>query len=82
MSRNQAYSLLEKWGGRDFLMPIDIEMVQEIKQTMGGDSILEFNLAEFSEKAQEAYNTLGLNELSFLNVWEVYSVMKQLLFTS
>ena len=63
-------------------MPIDIEMVQEIKQTRGGDSILEFNSAEFSEKAQEAYNTLGLNELSFLNVWEVYSVMKQLLFTS
>jgi hypothetical protein len=81
MSRNQAYSLPEKWGGRDYLMPIDFQVVR-YQTSYGGDSIfLEFTSAEYSEKAQGVYDTLELEELSFLIVWDVYNAMKEQLCT-
>jgi len=76
MLRNQAYSLPGKWGGRDCLIPINVQVIWELKQTLGGDAILEFTSAEFSEKAKDAYDNLGLNELTFMNVWFVFDTMK------
>ncbi|KAG9316859.1 hypothetical protein JVU11DRAFT_2931 [Chiua virens] len=52
MSRNDAFSLPEQWGGRNCLLPIDMNVIREIKAEMGGDALLEFTSVEFSARAQ------------------------------
>jgi len=52
MSRSEAFSMPENWGGRDGLLPVDVNVVRELKEVMGGDDILEFVSEEFSERAQ------------------------------
>lgn len=80
MSRNDAFALPERWGGRDCLIPVDIAIIQEIKAAMGGDDILSFAPAEFCERAELAYSSLLITALSFENVWAVFSHMLPLVF--
>lgn len=80
MSRNDAFALPERWGGRDCLIPVDVAVIREIKAAMGGDDILSFVTAEFHERAEHAYDSLVIAVLSFENVWAVFSHMLPLLF--
>lgn len=72
MSSNVAFALPHKWGGQNLLLPIDVNLVREIKEHMGGDEILEFVTAEYSAKIQQIYDQLGIQNLEFDNVWEVF----------
>ena len=47
---------------------------------MGGDEILEFVSAEFSQRAQAAYDTLGVVDLNLENVWHVFCGLYPLVF--
>ncbi|KAF8445060.1 hypothetical protein L210DRAFT_3611184 [Boletus edulis BED1] len=80
MSRNQAFSLPEQWGGRDCLLPVNVNVIQEIKAEMGGDALLQFTSAEFSARAQAMYDTLGITELTTENIWHVFQAMYPLVF--
>lgn len=80
MSRNEAFALPEKWGGRNCLLPVDVNVIREIKVAMGGDAILEFTSREFRGKAQQVYDSLQITELTFSNVWDVFTTMLPLLF--
>jgi len=80
MSRNQAYSIPSKWGGRDCLIPVDVQVIREIKRAIGGDSILEFTSMKFSEKAQEAYNSFGTSRTYIYECMGCIGAMKQRLF--
>lgn len=76
MSRNEAFSLPENWGGRDCLLPVDINIIREIKEQMGGDQLLEFTTEEFSFECQSILDQLGFSDiLSFQNVWDVFQAM-------
>ena len=79
MSRNEAFSLPESWGGQNCLLPIDAGVIQKIKAAMGGNVILEFTSSEFSKCAQAAYDSLAILELTFQNVWAVFMNMYHLL---
>lgn len=84
-SRNEAFSLHEKFGLRNCLLPLDdaaIEVVREIKAYIGGHdgSILNFVSSEFSERCEEAYNTLGITRLTMENVWHVFTALIPLVF--
>ena len=68
MSRNEAFAMPEKWGGRNCLLPVDVDIVRQIKEEMGGDSLLEFVTDEYSRQAQTAYDTLGIRKLTLENV--------------
>ncbi|KIK51884.1 hypothetical protein GYMLUDRAFT_78053 [Collybiopsis luxurians FD-317 M1] len=59
ISRDQAFTLYEDWGGKNFLMPVDVSVIRAIKQGMGGDSLLEFVTADFASSAQVAYDSLS-----------------------
>ena len=72
MSRNEAFSLPEGWGGSDFLLPIDVGPIKELKKAMGGDSILDFVSAEFGAHALATYDGLGITQLTMQNVWTVF----------
>ena len=80
MSRNDAFSLPESWGGRDCLLPVDVKVIQDIKAAMGGDSILDFVAPEFSEVAQAAFDTLGITDLSPENVWHIFRALYPIVF--
>ena len=81
MSRNTAFSLQETWGGKNCLLPVDIEVIQHIKKEMGGDELLEFVSREFSKRAEAAYHTLGLQKLLFENVWQVFKDLHENMFS-
>ena len=80
MSRNEAFSLPEQWGGRNCLLPVDVDVIREIKAKMGGDALLEFTSAEFSAHAQAAYDTLDITNLTIENVWNVFQAVYPLVF--
>jgi hypothetical protein len=80
MSRNEAFSLPESWGGRNCLLPVDIAIIRELKEAMGGSALLQFTSIEFSQLAQASYDTLNVAELTFENVWSVFNVLYPLVF--
>lgn len=80
MSRDQAFTLYEDWGGQNFLMPVDVSVIQSLKEHMGGNSILEFVPAEFSSLAQEVYDGLHISKLTMQVVWDVFAAMLPILF--
>ena len=75
MSRNEAYSLPEKWGGRNCLIPVDLSLIREMKEQLGGPDIMNFTSADFSQRAQMVYDTIQITKLSFQNVWDVFDAM-------
>lgn len=79
-SRDEAFTLYKDWGGQNFLMPVDVSVVQEIMEQMDGDSLLDFVSMEFSVWAQEVYDGLQISALSMQNVWDVFTTMLPLLF--
>jgi len=81
MSRNQAYSLYESWGGRDCLLPVtDMELIHELKEAVGGAELLEFSSPDLSMRAQDAFDSLGTFNLRFENVWVVFQQILPLVF--
>ncbi|KIP10695.1 hypothetical protein PHLGIDRAFT_22139 [Phlebiopsis gigantea 11061_1 CR5-6] len=75
MSRKVAFTLPNLWNGGNYLLPVDLAVVREIKEAMGGDDILEFTSREFREQAQGIFDVLSVTSLSFSNVWHVFHAM-------
>ena len=81
MSRNHAFALPEEWGGRDCLLKIeDLGAVAELKENLGGEALLAFLTMKFAVHAQNAYNSLGITNLTFENVWNIFTAMLPLAF--
>ena len=81
MSRNQAYTLHDSWGGRNCLLPVDnMELIRELKEALGGAELLEFCDPELSARAQDAFDSLGTINLRFDNVWVVFQGILPLVF--
>lgn len=81
MSRNEAFSLPGSWGGRNCLLPLDdLLVIREIKDSMGGDGILEFVSEDFAERCEQVYEELGIQKLNGENVWHVFEAMLPLLY--
>lgn len=80
MSRNTAFKFPEKWGGKDCLLPVDVNVIREIKKEMGGDQLLAFSTPEFAKSAEAAYESLNVQDLTFENVWPVFRDLYPLVF--
>jgi len=83
MSRNEAYSLPHKWGGRQCLLEVDLDVVREMKDFFSnGEDLFRFPLvsAEFERHAEEIYETLHIQDLSLSNVCNIFSTMLTRLF--
>ena len=59
----------------------DLGAIAELKENLGGEALLAFLTMEFAVCAQNAYNSLGITNLTFENVWNVFTVMLPLAFT-
>ncbi|KAJ6515066.1 hypothetical protein C8R47DRAFT_1206416 [Mycena vitilis] len=80
MSRNDAFTLLDSWGGINCLQPVDVEVIRQMKKEMGGDELIAFSTPEFSERAQAAFDSLGIDALTQSNVWDIFTHMLPLVF--
>jgi hypothetical protein len=83
MSRNEAFSLPHLWDCCDCLLPLSpeqLETVEELKEAMGGEKLLEFVLEKFSERARQVYNGLNIRNLTSKNAWDVFHHMYPLVF--
>ena len=81
ISRNEAYSLYESWGGRDCLLPVtNMELIHELKEALGGTELLEFSDPDLSARAQDAFDSLGTFTLWFDNVWVAFWQILPLIF--
>lgn len=77
-SRNNAFFLPHNFGLADKLLPLDDEqlaIVSEIKTYMGGDALIAFASSEFSAKAELAYKSLDIAELTIHNAWYVFEAL-------
>jgi hypothetical protein len=80
-SRNTAFSLHENYGLVDCLLRIsDMSVIHKLKEEMGGDALLDFVPPEFGERAEGAYESLSIFELTFENVWEIFQALLPLVF--
>lgn len=81
MSRNEAFSNYQRWGGENLLMQIpDMTVVHKLKAAMGGDELLMFTSIEFDAHAQPVFDSLHISELTMENAWSVFTAMYQLLY--
>ena len=80
-SQNEAFSLHQKYGLVDCLLPINnMDLIQELKTCMGGDTIMEFVSAEFSERAELSYTTLEIEKITMENVWVIFHELLSVVF--
>ncbi|EDQ99971.1 uncharacterized protein LACBIDRAFT_334558 [Laccaria bicolor S238N-H82] len=82
-SRNEAFFLPQNFGLVDKLLPLNddqLKIVFEIKEFMGGDALLAFASPEFSEKAEIAYQSLGVTELTIHNAWHIFEALLPLFY--
>ncbi|KAJ7149435.1 hypothetical protein C8R43DRAFT_1088198 [Mycena crocata] len=75
MSRNEAFTLLDSWGGVNCLQKVPVDIIRQMREEMGGDELIAFTSEEFSERAQAAFDSLGPVVLTQQNVWEVFAAM-------
>ncbi|CAK5281247.1 unnamed protein product [Mycena citricolor] len=80
ISRDMAYTLYEKWGGKECKLPVNVEYVRLLKERLGGEALLAFTSEEFTLRAQDTYTQLGLEDVTKENAWIVFGQMLPLLF--
>ncbi|KAF8324691.1 uncharacterized protein EI90DRAFT_3281949 [Cantharellus anzutake] len=74
-SAYDVFTFPDKYGLENCLIPVDVNIVHEMKSAMGGDSLLEFVSLEFSQKAIAAYEAIGSPALSMQNAWDVFKLL-------
>lgn len=72
---DHVYSFPEEYGMSDQLIPVDCDLIREIKLQLGGDSLLDFVSPEFAKLALDAYESIGSPMASTHNAWEVFTCM-------
>jgi len=69
------YSFPEDYNMKDQLIPVDREVIRELKSQLGGDSILDFVNPDFATLAVGVYEKLGSPPASSHNAWRIFSNM-------
>lgn len=72
---DHIYKFPEDYGMKDQLIPVDCNLIRELKLQLGGDSLLEFIPPEFAELALNVCEKLGSPAVSSYNVWDIYTLM-------
>ncbi|KAI0309245.1 hypothetical protein OF83DRAFT_1166884 [Amylostereum chailletii] len=83
-SRNNVFTIHARWGGRNCLKPVDVDVVQEMKNALGEgagvEGLLEFTSPEYSKRAEEVFLSLGVLDLRMHNAWDVFMAMYPLMY--
>ena len=66
MSRNEAFSLLHLWGGRQCLLDVNMDVIRELKDIISeGEDMFRFPLVtpQFEHDADDVYESLHIQDL-------------------
>lgn len=74
-SRNNLYLMPERWGGKDCLQKVDVNIIRELKEAIGGESLIQFVTPEYAAMAEEIYEALHVSEITVDNVWYIFEEM-------
>ena len=72
---DHIYKFLEQYGLSDQLLKVDTTVVKELKDALGGESLLDFVSPEFHEIASSAYVRIGSPNVSSQNAWCVFKLL-------
>lgn len=72
VSPNVAFSLCEKYGGENCLQPVEISVIHRLMEEVGGEQLIQFVMPDYAAIMQAAYDSLGLESLTFDNIWIVF----------
>ncbi|KAM5544110.1 hypothetical protein V8D89_002296 [Ganoderma adspersum] len=78
---NIAYTLFRQYGADSCgLQAVDVDLVLQLMEEIGGEDLIRFVSAEYAARAEEIFATLNVPELTFHNVWNVFSSMLPLMY--
>ncbi|EDR05062.1 uncharacterized protein LACBIDRAFT_303846 [Laccaria bicolor S238N-H82] len=75
VSPHIAFTLPEKYGSENCLQPLSITVVQGLMEDLGGEEFVQFVSPEYAAHAEEVFNSLGVEELTTANIWNVFTAM-------
>lgn len=68
-SPNESWENPSKFGGKDCLIPISVDLIDGMIQELGGEELLQFVSREWSDFCASIYeNDLGAPAITFQNV--------------
>ncbi|RDX41373.1 hypothetical protein OH76DRAFT_1423158 [Lentinus brumalis] len=74
-----AYTLAERYGGERGLQPVDTKLIEGLMEELGGEDLVRFVSRDYEARADEIFSTIGVEKLSFANVWMVFERMLPLM---
>ncbi|KIJ41027.1 hypothetical protein M422DRAFT_172686 [Sphaerobolus stellatus SS14] len=81
VSPNVAMALYEDWPHVEYcLQPVDVNLIRKLKELIGGKDLVRFVSEGFATHCEGIFENLGFSEITFQNVWNVFSQMLPLLF--
>ncbi|KAG2032503.1 hypothetical protein BDR03DRAFT_985638 [Suillus americanus] len=79
VSSNIAMALHKDYGAEDCLQLVDRDVVKNLMVEIGGEDLVRFVDVEYSAHAQLIFDNLGFKDLTFQNVWPIFSAMLPLM---
>ncbi|KAG1741481.1 uncharacterized protein EDB91DRAFT_1237141 [Suillus paluster] len=79
VSSNIAMALYKDYDAEDCLQYVDRDVVKNLMVEIGGKDLVRFVNTEYSAHAQLIFDDLGFKDLTFQNVWPIFSVMLPLM---
>jgi len=80
VSPNVAIALVDEYGGKDCLLPVDLAVIRRLKESIGGEDLIRFVTADYARRAETAFATLGINAIVSDNIWHIFTKMLPLLY--
>jgi hypothetical protein len=65
---------------KDCLIHVDVSIIKEIKESLGGDALLDFMLPDFAVQALAAFEALSSPKVNGNNIWDIFSQLLPLVF--
>ena len=64
VSPNVCFSLCTKYGGKNCLQEVDIDMVHGLMEDLWGEELIEFVTLAYAHSAEKVYSTLHVTKLT------------------
>ena len=79
VSPNVAYAMPDRYNAIDCLQQVDVAVIQEIMDAIGGEDLIRFVSTDYAARAQQVFDLLRLPPVTLHNVWEVFQKMMPIL---
>ncbi|KAG6848069.1 hypothetical protein H0H93_003660 [Arthromyces matolae] len=75
VSPNIAYQLPHDYNGENQLQKVQVDVLHQLMEEIGGEALIRFVTPEYARRAQAVYDSLQISSLSYENVWFIFQAM-------